>query len=249
MLLQTAASDTERVRAWRPGLWQFQIAQDPWLLAGVSERSTTLEDLRAQLIEAHGLALVEQVHGASIASVESCTSADPIPGCDALATQLPGLALVIRTADCVPIVVWDPVQRVVALAHAGWRGLASFLPMRLVRFLQTRYVSHPQDLFIGIGPAIRVCCYEVGEEFVPRFGPFVHTRHGRRVCDLVGCATQQLVATGVRTSRVVDCGQCTACQPSRWHSVRREGEAGGRLLSFVLIRPGSEVRRQKAEDR
>ena len=288
---------------WQAGLWRFLISNDTRLLAGVTDRSGDLERLRtclhpdarwgrqARVACGRGLVLAEQIHGASLAAIETTDPpANPIAGCDGLTTRVRGLALVIRTADCLPIVVWDPIQEVVGLIHAGWRGLVSRLPMRVVSFVQRVYHSRPQDLWVGIGPAIRSCCYEVGKEFEPRFGSFVHpaprklrpfprrlprdpsprnperergtgwgggakcpegflpeatpplagwggvhTGRGRLTCDLIGCATQQLVASGVRPWRVVDSGQCTSCEAVRWHSVRRDGEHGGRLLSFVMV--------------
>ena len=235
-----ATSNSEVLRLWQPGVWRFHIPWDRRLIAGVTDRSGHLEGLRGcfSRFSEGNLVLAEQVHGASAAAVEmSDPPSDPIAGCDGLATRVPGLALVIRTADCLPIVIWDPVQHVVGLMHAGWRGLVNHLPMRVISFLERLYQSCPQDLVVGIGPAIRSCCYEVGREFEQRFGPFVRQRAGRRTCDLIGCATQQLLASGVRPRRVVDSGQCTCCTSTRWHSVRRDGERGGRLFSFAMIRP------------
>ena len=273
-----AANKSDVLQPWQPGIWRFRIPQGQQLIAGVTDRLGGLEELRACLpvrghadggaggrrawdassrrlrrAHPHGerdMVLAGQVHGASVAVVDmSHPSSDPITGCDGLTTRRPGLALVIRTADCLPILIWDPVRQVVGLMHAGWRGLASHLPMRVVSFVQRFYRSHSRDLVVGIGPAIRACCYEVGEGFESRFGPFVREEHGRRTCDLIGCATEQLVASGVRPRRVVDSGQCTYCSlcpgvlaeglndAKRWHSVRRDGESGGRLLSFAMIRP------------
>ena len=235
MLPTIATSKTSEMLQWRAGFWQFAHRGLGPVLAGVSDRSCDLAALQAQL-PARQMVMAEQVHGASIAAVGGDVAATSIPGCDALATSMRGVALVIRTADCLPIIVWDPVQRVVAAAHAGWRGLAARLPMRLVSFLRQTYQSQPEDLWVGIGPAIRACCYDVGEEFMARFAPFVQQTDGRLTCDLVGCAVDHFRSSGVRPARLLDSGSCTACQSDRWYSVRREGEASGRLLSFILIR-------------
>jgi len=241
---QTVASNSNALTPWQPGLWRFLISQDRRFITGVTDRSGDLDGLRTGLRRAwdgspaRGMVLAEQIHGASLAAVEMPDSPEePITGCDGLTTRVPGLTLIVRTADCLPIVIWDPIQQVVGLIHAGWRGLVSDLPLRVISFVQRLYHSHPQDLWVGIGPAIRSCCYEVGKEFVERFGPFVREHHGRLTCDLIGCATQQLLASGVRPVRLVDSGQCTSCEATRWHSVRRDGDQGGRLLSFAMIRP------------
>jgi len=238
MQTQTAAANQEVLTEWQPGLWRFRLPHGAPLIAGVTDRSGNLESLRTQVAFARGFVQAEQVHRTSLTAIDSPNPpVNPIPGCDGLTTRLPGLMLVIRTADCLPIVVWDPIQQVIGLAHVGWRGLASRLPMRLMSFLRHVYHSRPADLWVGIGPSIRACCYEVGKEFEERFGSFVTEMNGRLRCDLIGCATQQLLATGVRPSRLLDCGQCTACHPTRWYSVRRDGTTCGRLLSFVVIRP------------
>lgn len=225
---------------WGRGLWRFQVpaAGRFSVIAGVTERSCALDELRTRLPAARAVAQAEQVHGASVASIGPTSSASIIiPGCDGLATTVPGVLIVIRSADCLPILAWDPIRRAAAIIHAGWRGVAASLPARLIVFMQQMYASRPQDLWVGIGPAIRACCYEVGPEFERRFGAFVRSANGRRTCDLVGCARAQLREAGVRMASVHDCGRCTACDTALWYSYRREGEMGGRLLSFMVIAP------------
>jgi len=143
---------------------------------------------------------------------------------------------VIRTADCLPIFLLDPQRRAVGIAHAGWRGLAAGLLLRLVTAFRHVYHSRPVELRAAIGPAIRSCCYEVGPEFETRFGSFVQVSSGRRTCDLIGVAIRQLRRAGLTPSRMVDSGQCTFCSSSPWYSIRREGQDTGRLLSFIAIR-------------
>jgi len=228
----------------------------PRLITGITDRSADLESLSAHVVHTDGIVQAEQIHGTSLAAIECPQSTGAVvSGCDGLVTQRRGLLLVIRTADCLPLIVWDPIQQVVGVVHAGWRGLSAQLPIRLIGFLWHQYRSDPQDLWLGIGPSIRPCCYEVGGEFVARFGPFVQERGGRLTCDLIGCAVQQLTAAGVRSAHVLDCGECTACNSApacaaqlgvssfgaagrRWYSVRREGETTGRLLSFVMLKTG-----------
>jgi len=177
----------------------------------------------------------EQVHGASIAVVGPQTTIDdPIPGSDALLTREPELVLVVRTADCLPLVLSDPAGGTVGIAHAGWRGLRQQLAVRLIQAASLGCGSRPSDLWVTIGPAVRACCYEVGRDFPADFGPFVRQVNGRLVCDLVACATDQLLRAGVRRTRIRDAAACTACEGGRWYSVRRDGESTGRLLSFVV---------------
>lgn len=218
---------------WSPGIWRW-----PWrgpVAAGVIDRTATLENLSDQL--GHPAFIhAEQVHGASIASV-ACQpgAALTIPGCDGLTTHQQHTALLIRSADCLPIIAWDPIRHVAGVIHAGWRGLKQQLPMRLVACLRQEYQSHPEQLWVGIGPAIRECCFEVGEEFRGMFGAFVRTRGSRVTCDLIGVASDQLRRSGIKPSRIADSRCCTACHTDRWFSARKEGRGTGRLLSFVMV--------------
>ncbi|MBI3087519.1 MAG: polyphenol oxidase family protein [Candidatus Omnitrophica bacterium] len=256
MLTQAAANKSALLHPWRPGLWRMRLPQGRVMLAGVTDRIGGFDALRAQLPSIRRFVLAEQVHGAGLTSIETPQPPlERIPGCDALTTSLPGAALVIQTADCLPLYVWDPGQQIAALAHVGWRGLAAQLPVRLVSFLGTRYQSRPERLRAAWGPAIRACCYEVGQEFDARFPAWIRHDGTRRTMDLIGCAAAQLRAAGIRAGRITDAGVCTACDSpgerrgvilserseskgdtARWHSVRRGAQPEERLLSFIAIR-------------
>ena len=239
--------------------------------AGTTERGLAREALIARWRHTR-LAEVQQVHGGAVAALLGpAVPHAPIAGCDALVTTVPALALVIRTADCLPVFFADAARGVIGLAHVGWRGVAAELPARVVAVFRHGFFSAPQGLRATIGPCIRACCYDVGPEFTPPHGsparacgqegefpkgdspkpralargagftgalaPFVRERAGRRTCDLVGATKAQLEASGVRGARIVDSGECTACHPQRWYSLRREGPDTGRLVSFIRLRP------------
>ena len=208
------------------------------MAAGIADRSADPSRFMDRLRAPAGAVEGEQVHGASIAVVgRGAQGIQAVAGCDALLTNAVGLALRVRTADCLPIFFAAPLQGAVGLAHAGWRGVALALPARVVAAFRRTYHSRPETLQVAIGPAIRVCCYEVGPEFDGRFGRFVQECGGRRMCDLIGAAIEQLRASGVRPDRIVDTRQCTACEAQRWFSLRRQGPATGRLTSFIVVRP------------
>ena len=234
-----AVAEIERalLRSTPSGVWELEGWSPRWARAGIADRYTDLTRLSAELSTGSRLVQAEQVHGAGIAVIErSQDIAQPIAGCDALVTGLAGTALVIRTADCVPLFFRDDSRGVVGLAHVGWRGLAAKLPLRLIAAFRHLYHSHPEDLRVAVGPCIRACCYEVGPEFAERFGPFVRLHDGRRVCDLVGVAVDQLRLGGIRAHQIADSHRCTACEAQHWFSIRREGQATGRLLSFIMLR-------------
>lgn len=251
----TAATSSPAFIERPQGGWWFHRWGSAHVEAGITDRATT----RAALLP-HGRPITtciegEQVHGASVAVIERIQEpAGLIAGCDALVTRLPGLALVIRTADCLPMFFCDPARDVVGIAHVGWRGLAASLPIRVISALRHVYHVRIEDLHVAIGPAIRACCYEVGPELSAHFGPFVRQQQGRRpfdaaqggvpsgvegrrTCDLIGAAIDQLTRCGIAPERIVDSGQCTSCKTDRWFSLRREGPSTGRLTSLIMLRP------------
>lgn len=219
------------------GGWRFSRWAAERVTAGVTDRRTE----RSQLVsgEQAPQTTVEagQVHGGSIAAIGRVGPGRVfVQGADALLTSASRCALLIRTADCLPILIADPLRGAIGIAHAGWHGLARQLPGRVVAAFRRFYGSPAEDLWVAIGPAIHACCYEVGPEFSAHFPRFVSERQGRRTCDLIGVAVDQLARSGVRRERVMESGRCTACEPQHWFSVRREGNATGRLISFVMLR-------------
>jgi YfiH family protein len=154
---------------------------------------------------------------------------------DALVTDEAELAIGIITADCQPVYYADPVKHVIAIAHAGWRGVAGGLVGKTVRAMVQNYGCRPADIRIAIGPAIRFCCYEVGEELKPPFGEFYRLPQvgDRAHVDLVGAAKKQLAGEGVSGNHITDCEICTSCHNNRFYSARRDGNRE-RILSVIV---------------
>ena len=187
---------------------------------------------RQRLFDALGLterALIQpkQVHSATVTSVEQF-----IPGCEADASygSTPAALHSILTADCVPVLVYHPAG-VVAAIHAGWRGLAA-------NIIGATLSKLPPSPVAAIGPAIGVCCYEVGEDVAAQFeGMFgagvVDRSYPKPHLDLVRVAFLQLQDAGVLH---VDAAHfCTYCHPDLFFSYRRDGSSG-RMLSFIGLR-------------
>jgi len=233
-----AVAESERV-LFQPspaGIWRLRGWAPSWVSAGMTDRTADRRVLLAQWSAATRVVEAQQVHGASLAVIRATGAIDvPIAGCDALLTDVPGTALFIRTADCLPIFMIDPIRRAVGIAHVGWRGLAAQLPLRLIGALRHTYHSAPEELRAAIGPAIHACCYEVGPEFEQRFGRCVQQDAGRRTCDLIRVVTEQLTCGGIRQERITDSQLCTASNLQQWFSLRREGPSTGRMLSFIMI--------------
>jgi len=148
---------------------------------------------------------------------------------DALITDRSGFALAVRTADCVPILIADPVHHAVAAVHAGWRGTVSGIVTRTLGEMARRFATGPEEVAVAIGPAIGSCCYEVGADVAVQFGQTAEKHH----IDLVQENLKQLVGAGVSPDRVGFVGHCTRCEPVLFHSFRRDREQSGRMVSAI----------------
>jgi YfiH family protein len=188
------------------------------------------------------LVRMHQVHGAEVHIVDQVppdvvsNAATEVPVCDGLVTRLPGVALVARAADCVPVLLADPDAGVIGAAHAGRRGLvAGVVPATVARM---RELGAAGRLAAWVGPSICGRCYEVPEEMrrevaaaVPEAG--AQTSWGTPAVDVVAGVMAQLRGEGVD---VVDVARCTREDPDL-HSHRRDGPAAGRLGAVVWMRP------------
>lgn len=204
---------------------------------------------RRRLVSAVGgawtLAACWQVHGRDVLVVRSAE--DPRSEgerCDALATDLKGVLLGVKTADCVPVLLGDPRTGACAAVHAGWRGtLAGIVGHALAR-MREEFGTDPGDVCAAVGPAALGCCYEVGGDVVAAFREnfadagalFTPTREGHALVDLHEANRRQLVGSGVAPERVHLLPLCTICRPDLFFSYRRDRKLygrTGRLLSVV----------------
>jgi YfiH family protein len=155
---------------------------------------------------------------------------------DALVSNQPGLAIGIRTADCVPILLLDSKTHAIAAIHAGWRGTAAQIARKAVERLRADFSSSPDNLFAAIGPSIRPCCYQVGAEVAGQFVLHFPEWTGdidRRPLDLPEANSRQLIAAGVPETHIFDSGLCTACSTANLFSYRREPENPGRMIAAI----------------
>ncbi len=149
---------------------------------------------------------------------------------DALITARPGLAVSVRTADCLPILLADSHRRAVAAIHAGWRGTVSRIVSNTIEEMGRRFDTSPGDIFAAIGPGIGPCCYHVGAEVAAHFG-----LNAPGKVDLAEANRSQLMASGVKDSRIAILRLCTRCDPERFHSFRRDQDRAGRMISYIQI--------------
>ena len=195
------------------------------------------------------LALTNQVHGGEIRAV---TSADwkrdvydkPDYEADGLVTATPGVILKVTAADCLPILFYDPVRRVIAAVHAGWRGTASGIAGSAVERMCQIYGSRPEDILAAIGPGISQCCFETHEDvpnaMMAALGASALQcmevkETGKFAVDLKGLNRMRLLAAGLTEEHIALCADCTACLPDKYWSHRKMGTARGSMAAAIQL--------------
>lgn len=184
------------------------------------------------------------------------------PECDGLLTLRPGQAVAVKTADCVPLLLHDPLSGAAAAVHAGWRGAAGDIATRAVRAVVQATGSPPTEFHALLGPAIGPCCFEVGKEVLAAFAaggrdpdqirarqppPSAGPAGDRARLDLRRDTRLRLRAAGLRDDRIRQSDHCTRCGPD-FHSYRREGRRAGRNWAAVrALSPGSDERTPRSE--
>lgn len=224
------------------------VGDDP---ANVSEN---LRRFAAEAGVSAPFATVQQVHGDRVVTARASarglawfeTPETPLPPCEIEADGVIGLdgAVVgVRTADCVPILLFDPASGAAAAVHAGWRGTAARIVGKAVERLGRDHGARPSELLAAIGPAIGPCCYEVGGDLADRFeallgGMVVNRAPPAPHLDLLAANRRWLEEAGMLADRIDDLRACTACDAGRFFSHRRDAGRTGRHLSVIASREG-----------
>ena len=220
---------------------KYQIAD------GVEAFSTEREEeLPFYVVQPH------QVHGSVIREVtDPYTTREELEGVDALITDVPGVAISVRTADCIPVLLYDPVHKAVAAVHDGWRGTVQRLSQKVVAFMHERYGTEAAQLKAVIGPGIGPESFQVGQEVVDAFseagfpmgqilkdcGPKAPTEdnpmNGGLHIDLWRANEWLLEEVGVKS--IETAGICTYLHNDRFFSARREGTKCGRIINCIKL--------------
>ena len=197
-----------------------------------------------------GLVKNHQIHSAAVRPVgRDDRLPDPAaPGtfeADGLVTDQPGVCLTIFSGDCIPVLLYDPVRRCVAAAHAGWRGTAAGIAARAAEAMVRDYGCKPGDILAAIGPGIGPCCFETHRD-VPdglRAGmgadaeDFIRPLPGgeKFQVDLKGANARFLERAGLDPVRIALCPACTACRPDLFWSHRKLGQRRGSMASLIQL--------------
>jgi len=177
------------------------------------------------------IALPGQVHGKGILRVDS---AGRFADCDALVTSRVRLFLCVTIADCVPVLLFDPLTRSIAAVHAGWRGTAEGILAAALGVMRSEFSVRPDNLRAYLGPAASGCCYTVGPDVASLFDPrFVRLESGSHIVDLKEANLRQLLDAGVPGSQIEISPHCTISESTLFHSHRRDGAKSGRMMAVV----------------
>ena len=202
--------------------------------------------LKSLGIASEEIFIANQVHGNRIYVLENPDlTSEHVAAieADAIITALVDRPLGVLTADCVPILVYDPKIHVTGVVHAGRKGTQERILSKTLSTLVRVFGSQSADIIVGLGPAIGGCCYEVDEPCLPPFQKqFVDwesfTRNsgdGKYLLDLPHANKLDALSAGVESKNIFNLEQCTSCHPERWFSYRREGPTG-RLVSLAMLR-------------
>lgn len=194
---------------------------------------------RALGVSSENLVAMNQKHSDQIMIVKQVFGT--CPEVDALITKQAGLMLAVQTADCVPVLVADPINKIIAAVHAGWRGTAANILGKTLR----KIVSLGADIkscLVGIGPCIGPCCYQVDEQVISQldnnqipcnlFAEKDGAKHWR--LDLAGINQWQAESAGVPAKQISKLDMCTSCLKDQFFSYRRDGETG-RMMGVVML--------------
>ncbi|MNW25320.1 Laccase domain protein [compost metagenome] len=205
--------------------------------------------------EAEAWTCGEQVHGTSIAVVTAedrgkgfRDRASAFADTDGMITNVPGVLLTSFYADCVPLYFWDPVERVVGLAHAGWKGTVGQIALRMITSMEEQYGTARAHLRAAIGPSIGSCCYEVDEHVMRHIRVleaesggngswnqkvYYPTDAGKTMLDLKQCNRQIMMKAGILASNIECTTLCTSCRNDLFFSYRKENGLTGRMASWI----------------
>ena len=193
---------------------------------------------------------LRQIHSNKVIPIKSRDDIEHIKNhennhADALVTNLAGIYLIVQVADCLPILLFDPVQKVTAAVHAGWRGTVKKIVRETIRMMTGEFGCAPENILAGIGPSIGPCCYEVGDDVVREVtenlsnadkllkdSPSGEKKH----LDLREANSQELTEAGLIDANIEQAGICTCCNSDEFYSYRCGSGRAGRFWAGIMLK-------------
>ena len=199
-------------------------------------------------VDKNRVVLSKQIHETT---VRVCTADDAGKGlwssrdytADALVTNQPDLPLVVFSADCGIILLYDPVRKAVGAVHAGWRGCAAGIVEKTVQRMADTFSSDPRHLLAAVGPCIGPCCFETDGDVPAAMeaalgddaAPYIERRGAKYHVDLAGLNRQWLLHAGLLPEQIETAGLCTGCRPDLFWSHRKMGNARGAQVALIAL--------------
>lgn len=206
---------------------------------------------KAMEIESERFAFCRQMHTRNAAIVTDKTSdkgfyykKHAVADTDALITATPGICVVAQSADCVPILLYDPENNVIAAIHSGWKGTAKRILQKTIEKMVRQYATIPGNLICCIGPSAGPCCYEVGEDVYTEFAAnfddpdplFVPLQNGKHLLNLWSANATIARFCGIPDDNIETAAICTICNSNNFHSARVHKNETGRMSTGIMIR-------------
>ncbi|WP_295419204.1 peptidoglycan editing factor PgeF [Sulfurovum sp.] len=207
----------------------------------IIQNRTILSSLLAEDKQVH-FVVADQTHSDHIKVIKSKETKgwqsleDAVEDSDALITNVPDVVLTILTADCVPVLLYDERQKVVAAVHAGWKGTKKRIVAKTIVKMTEIFGCDPEDIIAGIAPSVGRCCYEVDRNVAGHFFdiPESFASVGEKfMLDLPLINKKQLLDAGIKKEHIEMSGICTSCEVDRFFSYRKEQGCSGRFMSMI----------------
>ncbi|MDD2356810.1 MAG: peptidoglycan editing factor PgeF [Thiovulaceae bacterium] len=182
---------------------------------------------------------MKQIHSNIVHVVSKQDNFNTPPTCDALVTNKKNIPLMVMVADCTPILFYDSTCKAIGVAHAGRAGTFDNIVAKVIETMQKEYGSKAENIFVSIGSAIGVCCYEVGSEIYEqakeKFGYAFEVKENKYYLDINKILLFQLQECGIKEENIENEGICTACNTQEYFSYRAEGKTG-RFAGILMLK-------------
>lgn len=240
------------VHAVSPRFLEHESGQREELRLGRDDMDSVSAQHRKWFLQSVGspteeLFLLKQTHSNRIRVLDdaklSASEMGIIEG-DALITHLPGKPIGVMTADCFPVVLYAPDCHVAGVVHAGRRGTQQRILSTCIQTMIEVYGCRAKTIYLGLGPGIGACCYEVDADSILPFREqyagweqfATEQDDGKYYLDLYSANVQDAEQAGILPQNISRLPECTACHIDRWYSYRKEG-ATGRMITLAMLLP------------
>jgi YfiH family protein len=184
---------------------------------------------------------MRQIHSDRVVIVDDTHHFASPPECDALITDRKEIPLMVMSADCTPVLLYDPEKKVIAAVHTGRAGACSAIIPKTIATLEDAFGSDPSDLVAVLGPSIHSCCYEISAQiaddcFEERFGFSISKRGDAYYLDINAIIKKQLEEHGVYAENIEEISHCTSCENDLFFSYRADAQRTGRMAGVIFLR-------------